>query len=662
MGMATKINTWFQTTGLAVPVRVAVKPPVAVTASAPSFRSSSGRKDVRSGASPWRAGSGLLDAAGRRSVMVWAGKGADASQKKSKPKKEASYYKDTVLLPQTKFNLRANSVQREPEIQKLWQEMDVYNELMKNNPGEPYTLHDGPPYANGDLHIGHALNKILKDFINRYQMLQGRRVRYRPGWDCHGLPIELKVLQSMSDEARANLTPLKLRYKARDFAVKTMKSQRDQFRRYGIWGDWEEPYLTLLPEYEAKQLEVFGKMLLNGFIYRGRKPVHWSPSSGTALAEAELEYPEGHTSPSIYVAMPLSAPPAGASAETAAALEGAAFAIWTTTPWTIPANQAVAVNGDLKYAVVEASGEGASSLASARLVVAEELIDTLADKWGLTLTKVAVLTGADLEGASYTHPLYSRSSPVVVGGDYITTESGTGLVHTAPGHGQEDYQVGLKYGLDLLSPVDAEGCFTSEAGEQFVGKFVQDEGNDAVIQALTSAGALLKQEKYAHKYPYDWRTKKPTIFRATSQWFASVDGFRDEALAAIEGVKWIPEVGQAPHHGHDGGRNDWCISRQRKWGCPSRCFTTGHRRGPFMNEGTIAHMWPSLRREGSDIWFQAEVADLLPPEYQGEAGRLRKGEDTMDVWFDSGSSWAGVVEQTEVRPGPGGMWQNKLGR
>lgn len=578
--------------------------------------------------------------------MVWAGK-EGKPRKGGKPKKEASYYKDTVLLPQTAFNLRANSVVREPEIQKLWEEMDVYNSLLKDSKGDPFTLHDGPPYANGDLHIGHALNKILKDFINRFQMLQGRRVRYRPGWDCHGLPIELKVLQSMSDEARAKLTPLKLRYKARDFAVKTMKSQRDQFRRYGIWGDWEDPYLTLLPEYEAKQLEVFGKMLLNGYIYRGRKPVHWSPSSGTALAEAELEYPEGHTSPSIYVAMPLASMPSGASADALAALEGAAFAIWTTTPWTIPANLAVAVNGDLKYAVVEAEGERAEGLLAKRLVVAEDLIDTLAEKWGLGLRKLAVLSGSELEGATYTHPLYGRTSPLVIGGDYITTESGTGLVHTAPGHGQEDYQVGQKYGLELLSPVDAEGCFTSEAGEQFVGKFVQGEGNDAVVEALIGAGALLLKEKYAHKYPYDWRTKKPTIFRATSQWFASVDGFRDAALSAIEGVRWIPEIGQRRITAMTEGRNDWCISRQRKWGVPIPVFYDKDTDEPFMDEKTIAHIVGLVREKGSDVWFQAEVGELLPEEYQAEAARLRKGEDTMDVWFDSGSSWAGVVEQTE---------------
>jgi len=578
--------------------------------------------------------------------MVWAEKQQKARGKGQK--KEGGYYKDTVSLPKTDFNLRANSVKREPEIQKIWADLNVYEKLIKENEGELFTLHDGPPYANGDLHTGHALNKILKDFINRYQMLQGRKVRFRPGWDCHGLPIELKVLQSMSDEQRKDLTPIKLRYKARDFAIKTMKAQREQFQRYGVWGDWEDPYLTLLPEYEAKQLEVFGKMLLNGYIYRGRKPVHWSPSSGTALAEAELEYPEGHTSPSIYVAMPLTAAPENPSRELAEALDSAAFAIWTTTPWTIPANLAVAVNGDLTYTVVKVtSGEGSLALNVSKLVVAEDLVETLAEKWGVELEKVAVFKGRDLEGATYKHPLYDRTSPVVIGGDYITTDSGTGLVHTAPGHGQEDYQIGLRYGLDLLSPVDAEGCFTEEAGPGFAGLFVQKEGNSAVIKSLTEAGVLLFKESYAHKYPYDWRTKKPTIFRATSQWFASVDGFRDEALEAIRGVKWIPEAGERRITAMTEGRSDWCISRQRKWGVPIPVFYDKDTDEPFMNETTIAHIVSLVREKGSDVWFEAEVADLLPPQYVSEAARLRKGEDTMDVWFDSGSSWAGVVEQTE---------------
>jgi len=580
--------------------------------------------------------------------MVWAGKGEGKDRSsKGKKKKEGGYYKDTVLLPKTGFNLRANSVVREPEIQKLWEDMDVYRRLLAENQGEPFTLHDGPPYANGDLHIGHALNKILKDFVNRYQMLQGRRVRFRPGWDCHGLPIELKVLQSMGEEQRRGLSPLKLRYKARDFALKTMKSQREQFKRYGVWGDWDEPYLTLLPEYEAKQLEVFGKMLLNGYIYRGRKPVHWSPSSGTALAEAELEYPEGHTSPSIYVAMPLTDLPEGLGAEEAEALRSAAFAVWTTTPWTIPANQAVAVNADLRYCVVEAAGGVGGAGEPRRLVVAEDLVDALAEKWGVALRKVASMPGSSLEGARYRHPLYERTSPVVVGGDYITTDSGTGLVHTAPGHGQEDYQVGLRYGLEIFSPVDGEGRFTEEAGPLFAGLGVQGEGNEVVVEALRSAGALLKREAYEHKYPYDWRTKQPTIFRATSQWFASVDGFREAAVEAIRGVRWVPEAGERRITSMTEGRSDWCISRQRKWGVPIPVFYDRETDEPFMDEKTIAHVVAIVRENGSDAWFKLDVADLLPEEYRDQAPRLRKGEDTMDVWFDSGSSWAGVVDETE---------------
>ncbi|MDA0867488.1 MAG: class I tRNA ligase family protein, partial [Cyanobacteria bacterium] len=449
-------------------------------------------------------------------------------------------YKDTVLLPKTTFEMRANATQREPEIQQFWTEHQVYEHLAEINPGAPFVLHDGPPYANGDLHIGHALNKILKDIINKYQILRGRKVRYIPGWDCHGLPIELKVLQAMDSETRAQLTPIKLRKKAKAFALKTIDRQRDSFKRYGVWGDWDAPYMTLQPEYEAAQIGVFGEMYLKGYIYRGLKSVHWSPSSQTALAEAELEYPEGHISPSIYAAFPMVAASEAAQATLAPYLDNLGVAIWTTTPWTIPANLAVAVNGDLTYAVVEvASGEPFPYL-----LIAKDLRDRLSQVFGTDLTTKAELKGADLEGCTYRHPLQDQlptdkrgdTSPVIVGGDYITTESGTGLVHTAPGHGQEDFQVGQRYGLGVLCPVDEKGTMTAEAGP-FAGLNVLKDANPAVIKALAESGALLKEEPYQHKYPYDWRTKKPTIFRATEQWFASVEGFRAAALEAIAQVE-----------------------------------------------------------------------------------------------------------------------------
>ena len=611
-------------------------------------------------------------------TLVVSADGAAAPKKGKgkgrKGKKEENVYGHTVLLPKTTFEMRANSVTKEPAIQQFWSDERVYEQIAEREDAELFTLHDGPPYANGDLHIGHALNKILKDFINRHEALKGKRVRYVPGWDCHGLPIELKVLQSMDADRRKELTPIKLRKKARAFALKTVDAQREQFKRYGVWGDWADPYLTLLPEYEAAQLEVFGKMFLNGHVYRGKKPVHWSPSSMTALAEAELEYPEGHVSQSVYVAFPLD-PSSAKDAfpeEHRAHLDGASLAVWTTTPWTMPANAAVAVNDQLDYALVEvvaakegseedgsdassedgseaSSGPSSASLVGKTLVVAEGLVSEVAAKLGVEMKTLCVVKGAALEGMTYTHPMYDRASPVVVGGDYITTESGTGLVHTAPGHGQEDYLTGVKHGLPLLSPVDDRGDFTADAGAALEGKNVLGEGNDACIAALAESGALLLREAYGHKYPYDWRTKKPTIFRATSQWFASVEGFRDDALRELDGIEFIPASGAKRMRPMVSGRNDWCISRQRSWGVPIPCFYDKETQEPLMDAATIAHVTEIVREKGTDAWWELDIADLLPEEYKDRADALTKGTDTMDVWFDSGSSWAGVVKSRGLK-------------
>ncbi|QCS50290.1 isoleucine--tRNA ligase [Picosynechococcus sp. PCC 11901] len=556
---------------------------------------------------------------------------------------DAKSYKDTVNLPKTTFNMRANAPQKEPEIQKFWQENRIYEDLAQNNPKDFFTLHDGPPYANGDLHMGHALNKVLKDIINKYKLLQGYKTHYVPGWDCHGLPIELKVLQNLSADARQNLTPLKLRYKARDFALKTQKAQAAGFQRYGVWGDWKNPYLTLTPEYEAAQIGVFGDMALKGYIYRGLKPVHWSPSSQTALAEAELEYPEGHTSQSIYVSFPITDLSPEAKAVLGEFADSLGVAIWTTTPWTLPGNLAVAINPALEYAVVKTDG---SLCAQKYLVVAKDLAENLTKTFDAALTIKTSFKGEILEHCTYQHPLYDRQSPVVAGGDYITTESGTGLVHTAPGHGQEDYITGQKYGLPILSPVDAEGTLTEEAGE-FAGLNVLNGANDAIITALTEKRALLKQEAYQHKYPYDWRTKKPTIFRATEQWFASVEGFRDEALSAIKNVRWIPAQGENRITAMVGDRSDWCISRQRNWGVPIPVFYDEETGEALLNETTINHVREIIAKEGSDAWWKRSVEELLPEEYRNNGRTYRKGTDTMDVWFDSGSSWAAVAKQRD---------------
>ena len=559
---------------------------------------------------------------------------------------EAKSYKDTVNLPQTGFNMRANAVKREPELQQFWAENKIYEQLSQNNPKEPFILHDGPPYANGSLHMGHALNKVLKDIINKYKLLQGHKTDYIPGWDCHGLPIELKVLQKMKSSERRELTPLKLRQRAKKFAIEAQQEQCESFKRYGIWGNWENPYLTLTPEYEAAQIAVFGEMALKGHIYRGLKPVHWSPSSRTALAEAELEYPEGHTSPSIYVAFPVSGLPDGAK-ELEEYLPNLSVAIWTTTPWTIPGNLAVAINGDLEYAVAEGAGKN--------LIIAKDLVESLAATLETELTIKTTFKGSVLEGITYTHPLYDRESKVVIGGDYITTESGTGLVHTAPGHGQEDYITGQKYGLPILSPVDDGGKFTEEAGKfaglQVVAKGNEkvSQGNQAIIDALTEAGALLKHEEYAHKYPYDWRTKKPTIFRATEQWFASVEGFRDNALAAIKEVTWIPSAGENRITPMVKDRSDWCISRQRNWGVPIPVFYDTETNEELLTEETINHVKDIIAERGSDAWWELSVEELLPEAYRNNGKTYRKGTDTMDVWFDSGSSWASVAKARGLR-------------
>ncbi|MFZ9973041.1 MAG: isoleucine--tRNA ligase [Vulcanococcus sp.] len=564
----------------------------------------------------------------------------------------ATSYKDTLNLLQTPFSMRANAKVREPEIQAFWAELQLYERLSQQNPGESFTLHDGPPYANGALHVGHALNKILKDIINKTALLQGKRARFIPGWDCHGLPIELKVLQGLKSSERAELTPVSLRQKAHAYALEQVEGQKAGFRRWGIWADWDQPYLTLQKSYEAAQIGVFGAMVLAGHIYRGLKPVHWSPSSRTALAEAELEYPDGHTSPSVYAAFPAVELPAalaeqlsaaGLSADAATAAGGLAVAIWTTTPWTLPANLAVSVNERLDYAICAVAPQGDNAApAVSHLVVAAELRESLETCLGLALTPLLSVKGAALEGIVYRHPLLERTSQVVIGGDYITTEAGTGLVHTAPGHGVDDFNTGKKYGLPVLCPVDEAGNLTAEAGP-FAGTNVLKDANPTILEALEGTGLLLKQERYEHRYPYDWRTKKPTIFRATEQWFASVEGFRAAALEAIAQVDWLPASGRNRIEAMVSERGDWCISRQRTWGVPIPVFYHRETGEVLLNQATLDHIQALIAEHGADVWWERDEAGLLPAPYAADAAQWRKGTDTMDVWFDSGSSWAGVL-------------------
>ncbi|WP_448380774.1 isoleucine--tRNA ligase [Gloeomargarita sp.] len=543
-------------------------------------------------------------------------------------------YKATLNLPQTDFSMRANAPVREPEIQAFWQKEGIPNHV---DPQAPvFLLHDGPPYANGDIHMGTTLNKILKDIINKFYRLRGYRTPYVPGWDCHGLPIELKVLQELPASVRQNLTPMELRRRARDYALAAVERQKKSFQRCGVWGDWEHAYLTLKPEYEAAQIGVFGAMALKGYIYRGLKPVHWSPSSRTALAEAELEYPEGHISPSIYVRFRLTELTPAAQAVLGEFGGELYLAIWTTTPWTLPGNVAVSVHPELTYALVHSDEQ-------APVVVAADLVRKWQEITGSEVEILRTFPGKILEFCQYQHPLFDRQGIVTLG-EHVTVASGTGLVHTAPGHGTEDYTVGQRYGLPLLSPVDDGGCFTAEAGP-FAGLAVLNEGNQAIIGALQQANLLVKHEPYQHKYPYDWRTKKPTIFRATAQWFASVSGFRELALRAIQQVEWIPAQGENRITAMVQERTDWCISRQRVWGVPIPVFYDVETDEPLLNAESIQHIQNIVREQGADAWWTLPLEELLPPKYREQCHRYRQGTDTMDVWFDSGSSWAAVLGQ-----------------
>ncbi len=560
---------------------------------------------------------------------------------------EGFSYKETLNLLQTDFGMRANSTVREPEIQAFWKKNAIDFELGFNNQGEIFTLHDGPPYANGPLHMGHALNKILKDIINKFEIMRGRKVHFIPGWDCHGLPIELKVLQSIDKKTRESLTALELRKKAASFALKQVENQKIGFKRWGVWADWDKPYLTLNKEYEAAQIKVFGEMVLKGYIYRGMKPVHWSPSSRTALAEAELEYPDGHKSQSIYCSFDVIEIPDNfneilkkqvlniSQKEIIKALK---IVIWTTTPWTLPANLAVSVNAKIDYVLAK----GLDSI----FILASDLIESLSEILGIHLDVLAEFKGSSLEGILYKNPLLDRVSPVVLGGDYITTETGTGLVHTAPGHGIDDFNTGIKYNLPVLCPVNEKGILTQEAGV-FSGLNVLKDANSSIINYLSSKGFLLKEVAYEHRYPYDWRTKKPTIFRATEQWFASVEGFRDYALSSIECVQWLPKSGRNRINSMVKERGDWCISRQRTWGIPIPVFYEKNGKDILLNKETISHIHSLFLKHGADIWWQLSEKELLPPSYSDDAGKWIKGKDTMDVWFDSGSSWASVTKSNQ---------------
>jgi isoleucyl-tRNA synthetase len=548
-------------------------------------------------------------------------------------------YKDTLLMPKTEFPMRGNLPKREPEMQEKWNEMDIYKKVQERTEGRPlFILHDGPPYANGDLHMGHALNKVLKDFIVRYKSMSGYNAPYVPGWDTHGLPIEQALTKKGVN--RKEMTVAEFRKLCEEYAYGQVDSQRSQFKQLGVRGDWENPYITLKPEYEAEQIKVFGEMANKGYIYKGLKPVYWSPSSESALAEAEIEYKDKR-SPSIYVGFEV-------REGNGVLEEGTQIIIWTTTPWTIPANLAITLHADLSYVVVEVEGS--------KYVVAEDLLEDVSSvlEWN-SPSVVKSVKGAELEKVKAKHPLYDRDSLVILG-EHVTTDSGTGCVHTAPGHGEDDYLVGKQYGLDILCPVNDKGVMTAEA-PGFEGLFY-DAANKPITEQLQEAGALLKLDFITHSYPHDWRTKKPVIFRATPQWFASIDAFREELLQAVNDTKWVPAWGETRLYNMVRDRGDWCISRQRAWGVPIPVFYAENGE-EIITEETIAHVSELFRQHGSNIWFEKSAKELLPEGFAHEGspnGEFTKEQDIMDVWFDSGSSHQAVLHQRDDLQRPADLY------
>ncbi|MHC0037241.1 isoleucine--tRNA ligase [Pseudoneobacillus sp. C159] len=548
-------------------------------------------------------------------------------------------FKDTLLMPQTEFPMRGNLPKREPEIQGKWQQVNIYEKVQERTKERTmFVLHDGPPYANGDIHIGHALNKILKDFIVRYKSMSGFNAPYVPGWDTHGLPIE----QALTNKGvkRKEMTVAEFRKLCEKYAYEQIESQRIQFKRLGVRGDWENPYITLKPEYEAQQIKVFGEMAKKGYIYKGLKPVYWSPSSESALAEAEIEYKDKRSA-SIYV---------GFKVKDGKGLldSGTNVVIWTTTPWTIPANLAIALHPELTYVVLEVNGS--------KYVVAEALVESVTKEIGWeNPTLLKKLKGEELEQIICQHPFYNRESVVVLG-EHVTTEAGTGCVHTAPGHGEDDFLVGQKYGLEVLCPVDDKGYMTKDA-PGFEGLFY-DEANKPITEKLQEVGALLKLSFITHSYPHDWRTKKPVIFRATAQWFASIKDFREELLKAVEETNWVPAWGETRLFNMVRDRGDWCISRQRVWGVPIPVFFAENGEVIITDE-TINHVSDLFRKHGSNIWFEKEAKDLLPEGFTHPGspnGRFTKETDIMDVWFDSGSSHQAVLEEREDLQRPADLY------
>ena len=592
-------------------------------------------------------------------------------------------YKNTLLLPKTDFPMRAELPKREPAFLAKWREEKIYDQIMAARQGQTkFVLHDGPPFANGDAHMGHALNMVLKDIVLKYQNMSGHYAPFVPGWDCHGLPIEHKVMKELG---AAETDPIKIREKCEATARHFIGVQSEQFQRLGVFGDWANPYLTLDPAYEAETIRVFATLVGKNLVYQGLRPVLWSTGCQTALAEAEIEYKE-KVDPAIYVKFPLTVFGVPHDLQ----LKNASLLIWTTTPWTLPANLAVAVAPKLDYALYDVGGQllvfspallPAVKAAHQRAVVAAAVPSggiggTASEEKAPPLGTAAATSepkliagpwkGSDLVGLTYTHPfLNDNRTRQIFAADFVTADAGTGLVHIAPGHGHDDYQLGQQHGLEILAPVDDRGCLTAEAGvPELTGQYVF-KANPLIIQILKDKGHLFAEEEYRHDYPYCWRSKTPIVFRAVKQWFIKVDAFRADALAAIDGVKWIPENGRNRIRGAVETRPDWCISRQRTWGIPLPVFY-GEGGQPLLSEEVVRAFASLVEKDGSGIWF-SKSADELAREITAELEKsgsktrvplgLKKGHDTLDVWIDSGTSWAAVVgKRDELAPAPADLY------
>ena len=557
----------------------------------------------------------------------------------------AQNYNDTIHKMQTPFEMRAGLPKKEPKMLEDWEKNHVYEQMIKNNEGKPqYILHDGPPYANGNIHMGTALNKIIKDIIIRYKNMSGFQAPYVPGYDTHGLPIELKALSSLGDK-KAGVSKLELRQICKEFATEHIGVMNEQFKRLGVQGDFENPYLTLRPEFEARQVEIFGEMAKKGYIYKGMKAVYWCPEDRTALAEAEIEYAEDECD-SIYVRFKLTDDPNGVLAKHNIPLEKAWIVIWTTTTWTLPANVATCLNPNLEYAFVK--------IGDAYHIIARELVESTMK--GCHIDEYEILPetvlGSELELMQYQHPFLDRKGLVILG-DHVTLEGGTGCVHTAPGHGVEDFEVCVNHypQVPVVVPVDDAGRLTAEAGEKFAGLKVWD-ANKVILEHIKESGHLMGVQHITHQYPHCWRCHHPIIFRATEQWFCSIDAFKEDVYKAIDSVHWQPAWGHDRMAGMVRDRSDWCISRQRVWGVPIPVFYCKKCGKYHITDASIKAVSDLFRKEGSDAWYKYDANDIMPKSEVCECGASdwEKDPDIMDVWFDSGSTWSAVCrERPELR-------------